>query len=274
MTSEHNPAFDRLPASIDLDKPNAARVYDYYLGGGHNFAVDREFAAQVLATFPEARNLARRARRWLRQAVQVLAADYGVQQFLDLGAGIPSAGCVHEVAREVHPHARVLYVDNEAVAVASTQQLVDGLGGVAILEEDFTRPDLVVRHPLTTTTLDLSRPVAVIFSCTLHQVPNEQDPAAIVAAYRDATAPGSFLAISHGTSDNRPDFAEVARKYQGASNGFFTRTHSEIAAFFDGYELIEPGLAFTGLWRPEDPDDTGDAYRSGCYAGVAHKPGP
>jgi SAM-dependent methyltransferase len=258
-----------VPRNVDTTTPNAARLYDFYLGGAHHFESDRLLAEQVLKVFPAAPELARRARRWLVCAVTVLAGELGVDQFLDLGAGIPSTGCTHEVARRLNPAARVVYVDNEPVAVAHTELITEADDGVAIVNADFTRPADVLGHPTTRSIVDFTRPVAVIFSCSLHLVPDARDPVGIVAAYRDACAPGSCLAISHGTWDNRPDFAEVARLYRDSvSNPFVPRTRTEIEPMFAGYDLVPPGLVFTELWRPAGPVDDAEAQRSGCYAAV------
>ncbi|WP_433871608.1 SAM-dependent methyltransferase [Saccharopolyspora sp. CA-218241] len=260
-------------SGIDLDTPNVARVYDYYLGGAHNFQVDRRFAEKAIAMFPATRELARRNRAFLQRAVRELAG-LGCEQFLDLGSGIPTAGHVHEIARRTAPRARVAYVDNEPVAVEHSRMLVGDVDGVVAVRADFTRPDEVLGHPEVRSVLDFDEPIAVLFCAALHLVPDEDDPYGLVARYRDATAPGSYLAVSHGTLDNRPDIAALVRHYaRGVSNRFIVRDRAECARFFAGYDLLDPGVVFTAQWRPdEDPSQNEEAERSGVYAGVGRKP--
>ena len=273
-TTEGDAEFEWVPAHVDIDRPNAARMYDYYLGGGHNFAADRELAQKVLRQCPQLPELARRVRTWLRIAVSTLAGECGIDQFLDLGSGIPTAGNVHEIARRVNPDCRLVYVDNEWVAAATADYLIKDLDGVQAIQADFTKPRQVLEHPVVQKTLDFSRPIAVIFSMTLHLITDEQNPAAVVAAYRDATVPGSYLAISHGTADNRPDIDKITALYRSATNAFVPRGRSEVEALFDGYQLIPPGLVFTAQWRPEGPVDDEQARLSACYAGVGRKIDP
>ncbi len=264
---------DWVPADVDTNKPNAARMYDYYLGGAHNFAVDRKLADQVLTKVPAARPLALAARRWLKRVVQVLTDEYGVDQFLDLGSGIPGVGSTHEVAHHFNPDARVVYVDHEAVAIAHSELITEAVPGVGVVGSDFTRPELVLNHRVTRTILDLDRPVALIFSCSLHLVPDERHPVEVVANYRDAVASSSYLAITHGTQDGRPDFQHIVDLYRGsASSQFVTRPRAEVERFFDGFDLIDPGLVHMTEWRPDTPFQADEAAHDGCYAGVGRKP--
>lgn len=263
---------DWVPVDVDVTKPNAARMYDYYLGGAHNFLVDRELGDQVLKQVPAAAPLARAARQWLRRLVRILA-EHGVDQFLDLGSGIPGVGSTHEMALQHNPQARVVYVDNEAVAVAHSKMITASLPGVGVVDADFTQPELVLNDPVTRTILNLDRPVALIFSCSLHLVTDERHPVEVVARYRDAVARGSYLAITHGTKDGRPDFQKIEDLYeQSASSRFVTRPRAEVARFFGGFDLIEPGLVHMTEWRPERPYSPEEAAHDGCYAGLGHKP--
>jgi hypothetical protein len=239
-----------VPADIDLAKPNAARIYDYILGGANNFEVDREFAKGLLKVLPDAQALAQENRAFLRRAVGFLA-DRGIRQFLDLGSGIPTVGNTHEVAQRIDPDARVVYVDNEAVAVSHSELILNGNANAAILRADIRDVDAVLRHPITARLIDFAEPVAVLAFAVLHFVPDEQDPYGLVARYRDASAPGSYLALSHATSDGRPEIREIAGAYRQTANPLTERSGAEVARMFDGYELAEPGLVFTRDWRPE-----------------------
>lgn len=264
---------DWVPADVDLSTPNAARMYDYYLGGAHNFAVDRALADKVLQQVPAARPLALAARAWLKRAVKILTDEYGVDQFLDLGSGMPSVGSTHEVAQQFNPAARVVYVDHEAVAIAHSELMTAALPGVGVVGADFTDPELVLNHEVTQEILDLNRPIAVIFSCSLHLVPDNKHPAEVVATYRDATTSGSYLAVTHGTQDGRPDFQQIVDLYKAsASSQFVTRPRAEIEQFFAGFDLIDPGLVHMTEWRPDTPYEPAEAAGDGCYAGVGRKP--
>lgn len=257
---------------VDINTPSVARVYDYYLGGSHNFAADREFAKEAIRKFPAAPDLARRNRNFLQRAVRVLAGR-GCRQFLDLGSGIPTAGHVHQIAGELIDDPRVVYVDNEAVAIEHSKIMTADIEGVEAVYGDFKRPDRLLQDPVVRSTLDFDEPIAVIFCAALHLVPDEDDPWSLVAAYRDATVAGSHLAISHGTLDNREDLQALVQHYSsGVSNRFIVRTRAECEALFPGYELLEPGVVFTDQWYPEHEVDQEEASRSGVYAGVGRKP--
>jgi hypothetical protein len=274
MTSESDLSAEQpdwLPPDVDVSRPNAARVYDVYLGGAHNFQIDREFAKRAKELLPEVISLARMNRAFLQRAVRELARS-GVDQFLDLGSGIPTVGNVHEIAQRINPQARVVYVDNEAVAVAHSALILEGNERAGVVNADVREPDQVLDAEVTRRLLDFSRPVAVIMCTIMHFVPDEDDPERVVHAYRDAIAPGSYLAISHATSDNRTDVGEISASYRNTANPVTLRPRSRIERFFDGFELLEPGLVFTPQWRPDHPTDIGDhPERSGVYAGVGRK---
>ena len=192
------------PAEIDIERPSVARMYDYFLGGSHNFATDRELAKQALNVFPDAPYIVRANRAFLRRAVTMLCG-LGVDQFLDLGSGIPTVGNVHEVAHAANPMARIVYVDSDPVAAVHSAALLSNEPLVHVLHADLRDPELVLQEAATEGELDLSRPVAVLLVSVLPFIPDADDPAGIVAEYRDGTAPGSYLAISHGTNDYQPE---------------------------------------------------------------------
>ena len=265
---------DRLswvPDDVDTGRPNAARLYDYLLGGGHNFAADRELAHEFLRAQPNARTIARLNRAFLRRAVLHLV-DAGVRQFLDLGSGIPTVGNVHEIARRAAPESRVVYVDFEDVAVAHSQMILEGDDRSAILQQDLTEPDAVLAGVRDTGLIDFAEPVGVLAVGVLHFVPPERDPAGVLAAYRDAVPPGSHLALSQFTFDLQPaEMAGVVAVMRRSPDPMFPRTHAEITALFDGFELLEPGLVPLPRWRPEEGSVEEDADRAGIFAGVGRK---
>jgi hypothetical protein len=269
----HRPAW--APDQVDIETPSAARMYDYYLGGSHNFAADRALAEQAMSVWPDARQFAAANRDFLRRAVTLLAGR-GVDQFLDLGSGIPTVGNVHEVAHAANPAARTLYVDCDAVAHAHGSALLADVLHAEFLHADLRDPRSVLDSPELKGFLDLDRPVAVLLFLALPFVPDADDPAAIVAAYREASAPGSYIAATHGTGDYRPaSVGEVREVYQQASHSMTLRGKERIAQLLAGYELIEPGVTDTILWRPEPdaPSDPlgGDVARYSMYAAVGRR---
>jgi S-adenosyl methyltransferase len=256
--------------SVDISRPNPARMYDYYLGGAHNFAVDREAADRVLAILPETREFAMRNREFLQRVVRFLATEAGITQFLDLGSGIPTVGNVHEVAQGVDSNNRVVYVDHEPVAVAQSQRLLADNPYAAVIHADVRDHETVLNHPHTLRLLDLSKPVAVLMLQVLPFIPDADEPAQVVAAYRDACVPGSYLALAHSLSfDYWPGaVAEAVEMYTKSTHPLNLRTPDQVAAFFDGYELVEPGVVFTAVWRPEKPVTDDEAIGSRAVAGL------
>jgi len=261
-----------VPTSVDLEKPSSARMYDYLLGGNHNFAVDRDLLGKLLAVQPEAKRFAIMNRAFMRRAVLFLI-EQGIRQFLDLGSGIPTVGNVHEIAQQVSPDARVVYVDNEHVAVEHSQLLLKDNDNAVMVHADITKPGLVLNDPATRRMLDFSRPIGLLAITIGHYVLDEHDPAAVFGAYRDALPSGSYLALSHLTDDfslvKGDELAEIMKRSQ---NNIQARTRSEVLALFGDFELVEPGLTTTSEWRPEAgtaPVD--DPEGDGLYAGVARK---
>ncbi len=259
------------PPEVDLDRPSPARIYDYLLGGSHNFAVDRELADQVLAVAPQIRPTAHANRAFLRRAVEYLAG-IGIRQFLDIGSGVPTVGNVHEITQRAAPDARVVYVDIEPVAIAHSRAIVAGNEGVAVLQADARDPDAILADPIVTGMLDLRRPVAVLLVGLLHFIPDEAGPGRIVGRFRDGLPAGSYLTISQVAkpAELTPEQQQVAERYQRA-NPVALRTYDEIAAFFAGWDLVEPGLVDPADWRPEPGDLVVAADLVPSYAGVAVK---
>lgn len=244
------------PDDADVCRPNAARIYDYILGGSHNFPADRAAGEAIRRAMPDVAAMAVLNRAFLRRAVRFLVGQ-GVRQFLDLGSGIPTTGNVHEVAQRDEPACRVVYVDVEPVAVGHARSILAGNDRCAVVHADLREPDRVLADPAVTGLLDFGRPVAVLALTVLHLVADADDPWQAVAGYRDHTVPGSFLAVSHASADGQPPervaaLREVARVYQRSSTPFRYRDQARIERFFDGYRLVEPGLTRLPLWHPEE----------------------
>ncbi|MEU4427048.1 SAM-dependent methyltransferase [Actinoplanes sp. NPDC024001] len=263
---------DWVPAGIDVDQPSAARVYDYFLGGAHNFAVDRALAEQIAAMTPNIGETMRSNRVFLRRAVRYLAGQ-GIRQFLDIGSGIPTAGNVHEIALEAAPGASVVYVDIDPVAVEHSRAILAGVDRTGVICADVRDVERVISESEKLGLIDFSQPVAVLLAGVLHFVPDSDDPAGVVAALRDAVAPGSYLLISHATADGQPPEVIEAQRLSGrTATEIVLRDGAGITAYFDGFTLVDPGLVFIPQWRP-DPGDEVDEHpeRVGAYAGVGIK---
>ncbi|MGH4008611.1 MAG: SAM-dependent methyltransferase [Pseudonocardiaceae bacterium] len=261
----------RVPEELKVAVPSSARIYDYLLGGGHNFEADRQAARRLLAAVP-ARDMARLNRSFLRRAVLYLI-DAGIRQFLDLGSGIPTVGNVHEVAQDVDPACRVLYVDIEPIAVAHSELLLAGNDNASVIRADLRKPDTILASAETRRLLDLHQPLGVLMVGVMQFVPDSDDPWAIVASYRQQLAPGSYLAMSHFTPDGMPErMAKAVEVFKDTQEPAHPRTHAQVMRMFDGFELVEPGLVYTSQWRPESAEDTGDqAHHSNLYAAIGRK---
>jgi hypothetical protein len=259
-----------VPKDLDVNLPSAARVYDYLLGGAHNFAADRAVAEQVLRLLPTARQVAIANRSFLRRSVRYLVGQ-GITQFLDLGSGSPASGNVHEIAQEADPSSRVLYVDYDDVAVAHSELLLAGNPTATILNADLTKPGAVLDAPVTGQFLDFSRPIGLLLVAVLNYAPDDLDPVGIVAAYRDALPAGSYVVLSHLTADHDPvAMAGVIEVMKQSRDPLYFRSYDDILAMFAGLDLVAPGLVSAPCWRP----DPGVRERGpeGLYAGIGHKP--
>jgi len=261
-----------LPPEIDITAANAARVYNYWLGGKDNFQADRIAAEEVIAVRPTIIRDIRANRAFLSRAVRFLASDAGIRQFLDIGTGIPAAGNTHEVAQSVAPECRIVYVDNDPVVLAHARALLSSSpgGACAYLDADLKEPARILAEAART--LDFSRPVAVLFIGVLHLVSADEDPYGIVAEMVGATVPGSYLALTQPAKDiNAEMVAEGARRYNERVKVQQTRrTRAETLRFFDGMRLVPPGLVQCHRWRP-DPGATGLKENVSCYAAVARR---
>lgn len=259
------------PDEVNVVVPSSARIYDYLLGGAHNFEPDRQAAQRLLAAVP-AQEMAWNNRAFLRRAV-LLLIDAGVRQFLDLGSGIPTVGNVHEVAQEADPTCRVLYVDIEPIAVAHSELLLAGNDNAAVIRADLRKPEAILDSPEVRQFLDLKQPLGLLMVGVMQFVPDSDDPRAIVASYRERLAPGSYLAVSHFTADGMPEgMAKAVEVFKTTQEPAHPRTHAQVMQLFDGFELMAPGLVYTSQWRPESPADPGDQpHHSNLYAAVGRK---
>jgi len=248
-----------VPPGVDTGKANSARVYDWWLGGDHNFRADQDAARAMIAVEPNARAIARANRAFLGRAVRYLAGA-GIRQFLDIGSGIPTQDNVHQVAAAADPGARVLYADVDDVAVAHSKLILDGNANAAVIQGDLRDPVRILADPETQLLLDFTRPIALLLVAVLHFVADAEDPERLVATLRDALPPGSYLVVSHACSDPRPEhMSQFENVYRAkvASRGR-SRTSAEIARFFQGFTLVDPGLVWLPQWKPDRPQDVPD----------------
>jgi S-adenosyl methyltransferase len=239
---------------FDPSVPSPARMYNYYLGGKDNFPADREAAEQALSVVPFGREVAHANRQFLIRAVTFMVRD-GIGQFIDLGTGLPTRPNVHEVARSVHPGARVLYVDNDPMVCSHARALLATNDGVAAIQGDIRAPQAILDDPVTRTLIDFAQPVGVLFVAVLHFLTDGDQPWEHVAAFRWRMASGSMLAVSHITSDGTPPRvqATIQDVYAEASAPAVFRTRQQIESFFGGLGLVEPGLVEVGAWRSLRP---------------------
>ena len=243
----------RVPPLVDIHKPSAARVYDAILGGKDNFPWDRAVAARVTAAFPEAAASAMLNRQVLERAVRYLHGQ-GVDQFLDLGSGLPTARNTHEIALELNPRALVAYVDNDPIVLTHARAQLAGDAATTAVTADLRHPDTIVGNPAITSFLDFSRPIGLILNGVVHHLNDDEDPYGVVTKLTSALAPGSYLQLTH-FSTAAPAAAALERVLMQAIGSGRMRSAAEITAFFDGLELVEPGVVFLPEWRPDRPVD-------------------
>src|SRR5690606_11178238 len=264
---------DWAPEGIDLERPSAARIYDYALGGLHNFAVDREAARAIFAAMPDLPLLMQANRAFLRRAVQYLVGA-GVRQFLDLGSGIPTVGNVHEVAQQIAPETRVMYVDIDPVAASHSRAVLADNDRASVIQNDLRQPEHILTHPEVRKLLDFDQPIGLLLLAVLQFVSPEENPAGIVARYRDALPSGSYLVISQPTRDARSDEGDQVGKliHLQATEQFYYADRATFATYFTGWELIPPGIVWVPQWHPDSPDDVDEhPERSMVYVGAGRK---
>jgi hypothetical protein len=250
---------DWVPPDVDTRRANVARVYDYWLGGSHNFLTDQDLGRAIAAVEPNIRAMARANRAFLARAVRFLAAA-GVRQFLDIGSGIPTEGNVHEIAQLAAPGAHVVYADIDPVAVAHSKAILAANTSAAVIEADLREPETILSNATVGEFIDFSQPTGLLLVAVLHFIADAEDPWRIIAALRDALAPGSYLALCHATDESRPSVAQAIQKVykSGVSAKGGPRSRAEILRFFDGFDLVDPGLVFMPQWRPDSPADVPD----------------
>ena len=264
-------AADWLGRTVDTTVAHTARVYDYWIGGKDNFPADRAVADGIAATTPEIRDMARANRAFLGRAVKYVA-ERGIRQFLDLGTGLPTAGNTHEIAQAIAPESKIVYVDNDPLVTIHGQALLADNDRTTVFEADLRAPDAILDHPDVARLIDFDQPVALLLAAVLHFIPDSDDPAGILKRFTSLMAPGSHLVISHVARDLVPLPTEaMGTVYRNTSAGAL-RSHSEIVEFFDGFELVEPGLVQVPVWRPDGAVPK-DLERYWIYGGVGRKNG-
>ncbi|WP_158880546.1 SAM-dependent methyltransferase [Amycolatopsis anabasis] len=279
-----NDSAPAMPSGVDTEKPSAARMYDWYLGGTQNWAVDREFGKKVVQLWPHVREVAKQNRRFLRRAVTA-ALDAGIRQFVDLGSGVPTVGNVHEIVREHLPageRATVVYVDYEPVAVAHATLILEqdeATDWATIVQEDLRAPKKIFDHAETKRLIDLDQPVCLLLIAVLHFVGGDDRPEELLERYRRRVAPGSWLALTHIACEeaDEEDQAAVRRfadAYRDTSNPLWVRERDELAPWFGDWSLVEPGITHLPDWRPDYELTVAESTaRPFAWCGVARKPG-
>jgi hypothetical protein len=242
---------ERPPIGVDITEPSPARVWDYFLGGRNNYAIDRKVGDMVMSLAPDIGTTARANRAFLERTVRLLAGS-GIRQFIDLGTGLPTSPSVHEIARRIDPAARVVYVDIDPLVVAHGRVLLATEDGVVAIQGDIRRPDDILDDPELAGVIDFAEPVGVLFISVLPFVTDAEDPGAVVARFRDRIAAGSYLVISHASAHSDPAaLARAEAAFANSSTRILPRTHDAVARMFDGFELLEPGVVPIEQWRPE-----------------------
>lgn len=267
---------ERRPVDLRTDRPHPARVYDVLLGGKTNYAADREAAERTVAAVPNAELSARQNRAFMHRAVRHLA-ESGVRQFLDIGTGIPTSPNLHEVAQSVVPSARIVYADNDPIVLTHSRALHTShpLGRTSYVDADLSDPEDILAHPDLRRTLDLAEPVALTLMLILQWLPAGHDAYAVVDRLMDALPSGSHLVISHATHDfDPPALARIADHFAATGSHLTTRSRGDVLRFFEGMELVDPGVVPVQEWRPGTADIAGNGIGGAdvpVYAGVARK---
>ena len=271
---------ERVPPGVDASRPSPARMYDRYLGGTANFQADRDAVDRILELVPEIRDAAWANRGFLQRAVRWMA-EHGIRQFVDLGAGLPTQRCTHEVAREILPDARVLYTDNDPGVIAHGHEILAGVPGTAVIEADFRQPGDLLDRPEVKRLIDFAEPVGLLIVAVTQFIPDADDPWSLLASYLDMLVPGSYLALSAPTADRM-----APRKVDRILDVYATstvplntpRTSAEVARFFTGLEIVppyegaDPVLTSAGLWDCVDPEAAESDGSRSFYVAVARKP--
>jgi hypothetical protein len=246
-----------VPQGVDQHRANIARVYDYLLGGTHNFSVDQDVARSITAVEPNARAIARTNRWFLRRAVSYMVREAGIRQFLDIGSGIPTQGNVHEVAQAIAPDTRVVYVDIDPVAIAHSRMILADNSNATIVDADLSAPETILTHPETRRLIDFDKPLGLLLSMVVHFLSDQQQPLTVLDTLSAALAPGSHLLLGHATNESKPAVAAAAERVynRSVSGHVHVRTRAEITRMFAGFDLLDPGVVYIPEWRPDAPED-------------------
>ena len=259
---------DLTSATMLTDRPNPARIYDFLLGGHDNYAIDRHAAARIIAALPRIRSAARANRAFLRRAVRTVV-DAGIRQIIDIGTGIPTSPNTHEIAQALAPGTRVVYVDNDPIVQAHAHARLADAANTAFALADLRVPRSILDDSAVRAAIDTDQPVAVLLVAVLHFVTDAEDPITAIRTLRDVMAPGSYLALTHATGDDVDNLDDVFEVFRGATSSITVRGKTQVLGFFDGFDMIDPGLVNVDQWRPEDGG--ADPQRFGIYAGVGVK---
>jgi hypothetical protein len=246
------------------DIPSAARVYDYLLGGKDNYPADRAVAESMISQLPNVRQAVKWNRAFLRRVVRYLVGEAGIQQIVDIGAGLPSVGNTHEIALDASPEAKVVYVDHDPVVLTHARNMLHGVPNTAIIEQDLLKPDGILADPVLRNLIDFGQPAAFLFLSILHFVADEADPAGIIARLLAPFPAGSHVAISHATPDTVPEVNDVERVFDEATEQAHVRSRTAVGGLVAGMEILQPGLVWPPEWRP-DPGDEVPANAAESY---------
>lgn len=265
------------PPGVDVTRPSPARLYDYYLGGTSNFAIDRAAGDRLREALPELTDAAWANRGFHQRAARWMAAEHGIRQFIDVGSGLPTAGNTHEVTQRVNPASRVVYVDADPMVAAYSAELLTGAHDTAVVTADLRDPGTLLGHPTVQSMIDFSEPAGLLMTAVLHFVADGSDPPGLVRRYRDALAPGSYVALSHATADRLPPRAVrgIYDTYENASENIYLRDAASVTRLFDGMQLVPPhegsaaAIAYVGEWGAEDPALADSDGSRVLYCGVA-----
>ena len=267
---------DLAASGIDASRPHSARMYDYYIGGKNHFAADRAVADAALASWKSGRTGLRENRRFLGRAVRYLAGEAGITQFLDIGSGLPTTANVHEIAQDVNPSCRVVYVDNDPMVLAHARALLTSTpaGRTAYIQADLRSPLDILSSPAVRSVIDFGQPVALILVAVLDLLREEEKPEGILATLLDALPSGSYLAATHLTLEHDPEgVGGGQRAYHRAGLAMNARDSGEFAALaFSGLELVPPGVVLVSEWRPDSEGPRPTPAEVSCYGGIARKP--
>jgi hypothetical protein len=270
---------DQVPPGVDPTRPSPARLYDYFLGGSNNLPVDREAGERLKTAIPDMVD-AIWANRGFHGRAAVWLADHGIRQFIDIGSGLPTQNNTHQAVRKVAPDARVVYVDHDPMVAAQSAALLAADGTTAVVTADMRDPDAVLGDPGLRGLIDLAQPTGVLMTAVLHFVADGEDPWGLVARYMAAVAPGSYLALSHGTYDKMPPGQIQAGRdtYANATEQVYVRSKADVERFFDGLDLVPPyagadrAITYAGLWGAEDLEAADTEGSRAIYCGVARRP--